>query len=142
MQIVLYVTDSVCMNGMVEVRRLSNGRETIQEEEKSFDFSSSCDSEAIRTLDPRLRRALLYPAELRNLPVVQCWVLPICVCKDSAFIPLHQRFFCIFSFCAYKSPDDACFASLIIEISLVFFQFHVSLFRRGAVKDVLHPASR
>ncbi len=25
-----------------------------------------CDSEAIRTLDPRLRRALLYPAELRN----------------------------------------------------------------------------
>ena len=69
MQIVLYATDSVCMNGMVEVRRLSNGRETIQEEEKSFDFSSSCDSEAIRTLDPRLRRALLYPAELRNLPI-------------------------------------------------------------------------
>ena len=31
-------------------------------------------------------------------------VLPICVCKDSAFIPLHQRFFCIFSFCACKSP--------------------------------------
>ena len=27
-----------------------------------------CDSEAIRTLDPRLRRALLYPAELRNHP--------------------------------------------------------------------------
>ena len=27
-----------------------------------------CDSEAIRTLDPRLRRALLYPAELRNQP--------------------------------------------------------------------------
>ena len=27
-----------------------------------------CDSEAIRTLDPRLRRALLYPAELRNRP--------------------------------------------------------------------------
>ena len=26
------------------------------------------DSEAIRTLDPRLRRALLYPAELRNHP--------------------------------------------------------------------------
>ena len=26
------------------------------------------DSEAIRTLDPRLRRALLYPAELRNQP--------------------------------------------------------------------------
>ena len=69
MQIVLYATDSVCMNGMVEVRRLSNGRETIQQEEKSFDFSSLCDSEAIRTLDPRLRRALLYPAELRNLPI-------------------------------------------------------------------------
>ena len=28
----------------------------------------SSDSEAIRTLDPRLRRALLYPAELRNHP--------------------------------------------------------------------------
>ena len=40
-----------------------------QLEEKSFDFSSNCDSEAIRTLDPRLRRALLYPAELRNLPI-------------------------------------------------------------------------
>lgn len=26
------------------------------------------DSGAIRTLDPRLRRALLYPAELRNHP--------------------------------------------------------------------------
>ena len=47
MQIVLYATDSVCMNGMVEVRRLSNGRETIQQEEKSFDFSSCCDSEAV-----------------------------------------------------------------------------------------------
>ena len=29
-----------------------------------------CDSEAIRTLDPRLRRALLYPAELRNRPLI------------------------------------------------------------------------
>ncbi len=37
--------------------------------EKS-DFSPFCDSEAIRTLDPRLRRALLYPAELRNRPYV------------------------------------------------------------------------
>ena len=27
-----------------------------------------CDSAAIRTQDPRLRRALLYPAELRNQP--------------------------------------------------------------------------
>nr|DAS40884.1 MAG TPA: hypothetical protein [Bacteriophage sp.] len=27
-----------------------------------------CDSVAIRTQDPRLRRALLYPAELRNQP--------------------------------------------------------------------------
>ena len=30
-----------------------------------------CDSEAIRTLDPRLRRALLYPAELRNHPYLR-----------------------------------------------------------------------
>ncbi len=29
------------------------------------------DSEAIRTLDPRLRRALLYPAELRNHPCLR-----------------------------------------------------------------------
>ena len=29
---------------------------------------ASCDSAAIRTQDPRLRRALLYPAELRNHP--------------------------------------------------------------------------
>ena len=42
-----------------------------QQEEKSFDFSSCCDSEAIRTLDPRLRRALLYPAELRNRPYLK-----------------------------------------------------------------------
>ena len=37
----------------------------------TFDTSTSLissDSEAIRTLDPRLRRALLYPAELRNHP--------------------------------------------------------------------------
>ena len=34
-----------------------------------FSFFPLCDSEAIRTLDPRLRRALLYPAELRNLPI-------------------------------------------------------------------------
>ncbi len=37
----------------------------------AFDTSTSLnssDSEAIRTLDPRLRRALLYPAELRNHP--------------------------------------------------------------------------
>jgi hypothetical protein len=27
-----------------------------------------CDSEAIRTLDPQLRRLLLYPTELRNRP--------------------------------------------------------------------------
>ena len=42
-----------------------------QYREKSVDFSlyPVCDSEAIRTLDPRLRRALLYPAELRNLPI-------------------------------------------------------------------------
>ena len=32
---------------------------------KNFLF---CDSVAIRTQDPRLRRALLYPAELRNQP--------------------------------------------------------------------------
>ena len=33
-----------------------------------FDFLFFRDSAAIRTQDPRLRRALLYPAELRNHP--------------------------------------------------------------------------
>ena len=38
--------------------------------EYAFDIFALCDSEAIRTLDPRLRRALLYPAELRNHPQI------------------------------------------------------------------------
>ena len=46
------------------------------------------DSEAIRTLDPRLRRALLYPAELRNQPLLQ-----VCGCKGSLFIGFYQYFF-------------------------------------------------
>ena len=33
-----------------------------------FLYFSLSDSAAIRTQDPRLRRALLYPAELRNHP--------------------------------------------------------------------------
>ncbi len=43
-----------------------------------------CDSEAIRTLDPRLRRALLYPAELRN---------PFCGGKGNDFFFLPQELF-------------------------------------------------
>ena len=39
----------------------------IKQKRNSFELLF-CDSEAIRTLDPRLRRALLYPAELRNRP--------------------------------------------------------------------------
>ena len=31
-----------------------------------FQQGDFCDSDGIRTHDPRLRRALLYPAELRN----------------------------------------------------------------------------
>ena len=58
-----------------------------------------CDSEAIRTLDPRLRRALLYPAELRNRPLcVKTLRLSVFVCKDSAFLLLCQRFFGFFHF--------------------------------------------
>ena len=33
-----------------------------------------CDSDAIRTRDPQLRRLLLYPAELRNHPQWDCKV--------------------------------------------------------------------
>ena len=57
-------------------------------------FSFLSDSEAIRTLDPRLRRALLYPAELRNQPYVKRFL--ISECKDSAFIWLRQEFFALF----------------------------------------------
>ena len=72
-----------------------------QYREKSVDFSlyPCCDSEAIRTLDPRLRRALLYPAELRNRPIcAQQDYSPMCECKDSAFIPLCKGFFAFFCF--------------------------------------------
>ena len=37
------------------------------------------DSVGIRTQDPRFRRALLYPTELRNQPIC------ICGCKDTGF---------------------------------------------------------
>ena len=50
-------------------------------------FFKSCDSGAIRTLDPRLRRALLYPAELRNHPYLRC--------KGSNII-LTSKYFCYF----------------------------------------------
>ena len=39
--------------------------------------ASDRDSEAIRTLDPRLRRALLYPAELRNHPLDKKRITPL-----------------------------------------------------------------
>ena len=42
---------------------------SIYKQRRELKISSLlCDSGAIRTLDPRLRRALLYPAELRNQP--------------------------------------------------------------------------
>ena len=41
-----------------------------------------CDSAAIRTQDPRLRRALLYPAELRNQPYA---IHLDIACKDTFF---------------------------------------------------------
>ena len=40
----------------------------IYSTKKAAHKTAFSDSEAIRTLDPRLRRALLYPAELRNHP--------------------------------------------------------------------------
>jgi hypothetical protein len=57
--------------------------------------------------------------------------VPICVCKDSAFIPLRQGFFCIFLFCGHKRLADADFAVSVIENPLAFSQFRVSLCRRG-----------
>ncbi len=41
---------------------------SIKKAVPSEDTAFLCDSVAIRTQDPRLRRALLYPAELRNHP--------------------------------------------------------------------------
>ena len=70
-------------------------RRNAQKMEKNQLFSFFCDSEAIRTLDPRLRRALLYPAELRNQPYVG-----MCLnskCKDSVFIWLYQVFLLFFA---------------------------------------------
>ena len=43
-----------------------------------------CDPGAIRTLDPRLRRALLYPAELRNHHILTD-------CKDISFFTITQE---------------------------------------------------
>ena len=76
-----------------------------------------CDSEAIRTLDPRLRRALLYPAELRNLPICNNRLLPVCDCKDSAFISLCQSFsvfFCPSSKKEYKQQSYILSKQLIL----------------------------
>ena len=54
----------------------------VYKQRRELNFRSLlCDSGAIRTLDPRLRRALLYPAELRNQPYF-CF----CVGKGSAFL--------------------------------------------------------
>ncbi len=47
---------------------------------------NTCDSGAIRTLDPRLRRALLYPAELRNQ------TMPEKRCKNTLFEKTTQTF--------------------------------------------------
>ena len=53
----------------------------VYKQRRELISSLLCDSGAIRTLDPRLRRALLYPAELRNQPYF-CF----CVGKGSAFL--------------------------------------------------------
>ena len=56
-------------------------------------FFKSCDSGAIRTLDPRLRRALLYPAELRNILN--------CECKGTVFIEITKRIRNFFALTTY-----------------------------------------
>ena len=49
------------------------------------------DSAAIRTQDPRLRRALLYPAELRNHPLSYGTILN-CGAKVCFYFELHKLF--------------------------------------------------
>ena len=71
----------------------------MQKREKSIDFSRFCDSEAIRTLDPRLRRALLYPAELRNLPIyAKRGISSFASAKIVRFFRCAKYFLAFFSF--------------------------------------------
>ena len=65
--------------------------------------ASRCDSAAIRTQDPRLRRALLYPAELRNQP-------PYCgakVCFFSECCKFSQDFFAAALPCRFRRALSA-----------------------------------
>ena len=74
-------------------------------------FFKSCDSGAIRTLDPRLRRALLYPAELRNHPYLRC--------KGSNII-LTSKYFRYFSSKIHKDRVNgkAIFTNIPFSISI------------------------
>ena len=58
---IILVIEVFFVKMMHEKRQLSNNLTALN-------LILQSDSEAIRTLDPRLRRALLYPAELRNHP--------------------------------------------------------------------------
>ena len=113
-----------------------------------FSFFPLCDSEAIRTLDPRLRRALLYPAELRNRPCFMKTVTySVFVCKDSVFIFLYQGFFYFFVFLPQKI---ALIEFFVFTVLLVLFSYHfrkssASLFSDGIVISLrwssIYPSS-
>ena len=67
-----------------------------------------CDSGAIRTLDPRLRRALLYPAELRNQPFIAF------ACAKVVFFCGNCNFFAILFLNLFKHLLFKPISSLIL----------------------------
>ena len=98
-----------------------------QYREKSVDFSlyPVCDSEAIRTLDPRLRRALLYPAELRNRPL--CVKTDICLFSGAKIVSF---FVCAKDFLAFFtiSAQRGCFFSCVCSLGLCCWAWRSCLF--------------
>ena len=63
-----------------------------REKPVGFSLYSVRDSEAIRTLDPRLRRALLYPAELRNQPFLLYGFAPFAFAKIVHYFGYDKSF--------------------------------------------------
>ena len=96
----------------------------INEKERIVTSSLFCDSAAIRTQDPRLRRALLYPAELRNHPSSvgdRPWLLSSDLrCKGTGFFRTMQVFCVFFSENRVRSKNisDLCVAVLKNLLSL------------------------
>ena len=100
-----------------------------------FSFFPLCDSEAIRTLDPRLRRALLYPAELRNRPLI-C-EKRVCsrfsTAKIVCFLVCAKDFRAFFAFDAKRCAENGRLAlriALAVQLHHSFMSL-MSLFNDG-----------